>query len=112
MKIFKIVLVGAIALSGYLGYSNFIEMDLGDYVDIAIKIGQTLSPFIAPALASRKRTNKQGEIKTLDDDIGDVAMHLGVSPAFVKGKLGLGDRRKKQTTTKRKRRSSDIKSRT
>ena len=142
MKLYKIILVGAIALSAYLGYSNFVKVDLSmiteilaptsmedaedrvmerlrpsepeekpdDYVDLAMKIGETLAPLLAPFLAARKRKSKSGEIKTLDDDIGDIAVHLGVSKAFVRGRLGLGDRRKKQNGTTVKRRVTDKKS--
>jgi len=152
MKIFKLVLTGAILVSGYIGYQNFgvdnIDMlksvvsseekvaerkpkvsrsapqaikDMEermapkeepkeeepiDYIDIIIKLGETIAPLGAPYLASRKRKTKTGEVKTLDDDIGDIAVHLGVSKAFVRGRLGLGDRRKKQVGTK-KRRASD-----
>lgn len=111
MKIYKIVLVGAIALSGYLGYDNFINIDLteiaDDYVDLVIKIGKTLSPLLAPYLATRKRKDKKGVVKTLDEDLRDVAEHLGVSRAFVRGRLGIGDMRKKQNGTAHKRRSTD-----
>jgi hypothetical protein len=139
MKIYKIVLVGAIALSGYLGYSNFIKVDLSEITeilaptsmedaeettkkrvrpspseekqkstsDIIIEIVQTLAPLLAPVFASRKRTDKKGQVKTLDEDVRDIAEHLGVSRAFVRGKLGLGDQRKKQTGTTHKRRVSD-----
>jgi len=111
MKIYKIVLVGAIALSGYLGYDNFIKIDLtkitDDYVDLITKVGKTLSPFLMPYLASRKRKDKKGVVKTLDEDLRDVAEHLGVSKAFVRGRLGIGDMRKKQNGTTNKRRSTD-----
>ena len=133
--------MGAIALSTYLGYNNFVAVDLSvvteifaptsmeeaeemvrdrarppepeekdDYVDLVVKIGETLAPLLAPFLAARKRKDKKGEIKTLDDDIGDIAVHLGVSKAFVRGRLGLGDRRKKQNGTTNKRRTTDKKS--
>lgn len=81
-----------------------------DYVDLVVKIGETLAPLLAPFLAARKRKDKKGGIKTLDDDIGDIAVHLGVSKAFVRGRLGLGDRRKKQNGTTNKRRTTDKKS--
>ena len=144
MKIYKIVLVGAILLSTYLGYSNFIKIDLSeiteifsptsmeeaadaakerlrpsgleikeevdDPLDIAKKIGETLAPLIMPYLASRKRKDKKGEVKTLDEDIRDVAEHLGVSRSFIRGRLGIGDMRKKQNGTTQKRRSTDKKS--
>jgi hypothetical protein len=75
--------------------------------DIIIEIVQTLAPLLAPVFASRKRTDKKGQVKTLDEDVRDIAEHLGVSRAFVRGKLGLGDQRKKQTGTTHKRRVSD-----
>ncbi len=145
MKIYKIVLVGAIALSTYLGYSNFIKIDLAeiteiftpasmekteemvrerarapeaaralekepdDYVDLVIKIGETLAPLLMPYLASRKRKDKKGVVKTLDEDLRDVAEHLGVSKAFVRGRLGIGDMRKKQNGTTNRRRIDDRK---
>lgn len=130
MKIYRIVLAGAIALSGYIGYSNFgkIQTEVREIVseervasssrsalperkesqsepeddmsDIALKIVEVISPLIAPILVRRRR-------KTLDEEIGDVAIAMGVSRKTIKGRLGLGDRRKKQTTTKRKRRTTD-----
>lgn len=107
MKVFKVVLVIAVALSGYIGYSNFLSVNLDDYVDLILKIVQTLAPLGAPYLASRTRKDKKGEIKTLDEDLRDVAEHLGVSKAFIRGKLGLGDMRKKQSRTVHKRRIND-----
>jgi len=142
MKIFRLVMVLALSLSGYLGYSNFVEVDMSavteilaptsmeeaedmarerlnsseeksdDYVDLAMKIGEVLLPLLAPVIAARKRKNKKGEVVTVDDSIGALAENLGVSRAFVRGKLGLGDRRKKQNGTTKKRRVTDKKSRT
>ena len=159
MKIFKIVLVGALGFSGYIGYQNFgvdlsdltsviapvqeervatkkskpkvsrsrpeamenarertrpspaekpEEKDETDYIDLIIKLGETISPLLIPYLASkRKKKEPDGHIRTLDDDIGDVATRMGVPKSFIRGKLGLGDRRKAQARTKRKRRSTD-----
>jgi hypothetical protein len=137
MKIFKIVLTGALILSGYLGYSNFINIDVKEIHevlapmsmeeaadaardrvrgekeesdDMVWKIIETVAPLLAPILAGYKRKNKEREIRTLDEDIADIAIHLGCSKAVIKGKLGLGDRRKKQNTTNHRRRTSDRKS--
>ena len=141
MKIYKLILTLAILLSGYLGYNNFLSVDVEssfqqimsmeeaaeaakerlrpseepekeeetDYGDLILKIIETASPLLVPYLASRRKKDKQGEPRTLDDDIGRVAENMGVSKAFVRGKLGLGDRRKKQTNTAHRRRAVDKK---
>lgn len=76
--------------------------------DFIIKIIETVSPLLAPVLASKKRKDDKGNTRTLDDELSDVAVKLGVSKAFVKGKLGLGDRRKSNINrTMNKRRKSD-----
>jgi hypothetical protein len=123
--------MGALALSGYLGYSNFISVDVSNLHEVLApmsveesadgeesqekksndfiwKIIETLSPLITPIIAGYKRKDKKNEIRTLDDDIGDIAVHLGVSKALIRGRLGLGDRRKNTTNkTMNKRRSVD-----
>lgn len=132
MKIFRIVLVGAMFLSTYIGYENFAKVEFSDlsaildqpiseskvsksarqaakkkiqsreekdYVDIGIKILETIGPLLAPVLIRKRR-------KTLDEEIGDVAIRMGVSRKTIKSRLGLGDQRKKQTGT-RKRRKTD-----
>lgn len=77
-----------------------------DPMDMAMKIGEVLLPLIAPIIAGLKRKDKKGEIKTLESDIADLAVHLGCSKAVIKGKLGLGDRRVKKTPVKKDRRKS------
>ncbi len=135
MKIFKLILMGALGFSGYIGYQNF-STDLTivdssaqekvaerkitkprisesksqpqkqeplkreiDFGDMGLKVLKTVAPLIVPIIAARRR-------KTLDEEIGDVAVAMGVSKRVIRGKLGLGDRRKKQVG-KRKRRVSD-----
>ena len=147
MKIFKLILVGAVGFSGYIGYQNFgidlydmtaivapaeektatrkskvnrsrpdameeakervskpkteqVVPEEVDYVDIGIKILETIGPLLIPVVARRKRN-------TLDDRLGKLAEDIGMSKAMVRGRLGLGDRRKAQTGTKRKRRAND-----
>jgi len=68
---------------------------------------QTLSPLIAPILAGKRKKQADGSVRTIDDSVGNLAENMGVSRAFIRGRLGLGDRRKKQTRTKRKRRATD-----
>lgn len=142
MKIFKILLVSALGLSGYLGYNNYQDFNLKkmtvmlrpmesvspsiedagaaaksrarspekkeevDYSDIIIRIGESLLPLIAPILALRKKKQPDGTVRTIDDSIGNIAENMGVSRAFIRGRLGLGDRRK-ANVGKRKRRSTD-----
>jgi NTP pyrophosphatase (non-canonical NTP hydrolase) len=124
MKIFRFVTAVAIMLSGYIGYENFVEVNFNnlldqsiseskvskseaakksseekDYVDIGIKILETVGPLLAPVLIRKRR-------KTLDEELGDVAIAMGISRKTIKSKLGLGDQRKQQTGT-RKRRKTD-----
>ena len=125
MKIFRLITIGAVALSGYIGYENFgdiksvisedkVERSIEgshksvknkmskeeerDYVDIAIKIGETILPLLAPVFLRKRR-------KTLDDEISDVADQLGLPKSVVRGKLGLGDKRKRQTGTVKRRKT-------
>ena len=109
--------------SGYIGFQNFtvvesyldpvLEMMVddeaktkiakmaepeSDWMDTVKDIGEMLAPLIPIYLSRRKR-------KTLDDEVADVAEKMGVSPKTIRGKLGLGDRRrakKKTTNTRRK----------
>ena len=144
MKIFKLILVSAVGLSGYLGYTTYedfsfkkvkavlrpmesvspsiegagdaakararpapLEEEDGDYSDLIVAIGKALLPLLAPVLAAKRKKQPDGTVLTLDDSVGKLAENMGVSRAFIRGRLGLGDRRKKQSTTKRKRRATD-----
>jgi len=79
-----------------------------DYSDIIIKVCEALLPLLAPVIAARKKKDSEGNVvRTVDDEIGDLAIALGVSRGFIKGKLGLGDDRRKQIRTKAKRRATD-----
>jgi hypothetical protein len=125
MKIYKLIITLCLMASGYVGWQNFgivepyidpviemIEHDSvkskvyemkepeRDWVDIGMKVGEMVLPLIPAYIARRRR-------KTLDDEIADVAEKMGVSPKTVRGKLGLGDRRKKQSTTNNTRRKKD-----
>jgi len=144
MKIFKLLLVSALGLSGYLGYNNYQDFNLNkvtavlkpmeavspsiegagevarsrarppepeqeeDYTDLIIMIGKSLLPLLAPALAAKRKKQPDGTIRTLDDTIGELGLSMGVSRAFIRGRLGLGDRRK-ANVGKRKRRITDKK---
>lgn len=79
-----------------------------DYSDIIIKVCEALLPLLAPVIAARKKKDSEGNVvRTVDDEIGDLAIALGVSRGFIKGKLGLGDDRRKQVGTSAKRRATD-----
>jgi len=145
MKIFKLVLVVSLSVSGYLGYTNYQTLEMKamevkkklsieraqpsiegaeeavrerarptpekesdiDYEDLIMMIIKSSIPLLAPILAAKRKKQPDGTVRTLDDSVGNIAENMGVSRAFVRGRLGLGDRRKKQTGTKKKRRATD-----
>lgn len=87
---------------------NVEKKEATDYSDIIIKVCEALLPLLAPVIAARKKKDSEGNVvRTVDDEIGDLAIALGVSRGFIKGKLGLGDDRRKQIRTKAKRRATD-----
>jgi hypothetical protein len=88
------------------------ENGVGDGAEDWIKlILESVLPLVAPIIVAKyKKKDEQGNVRTLDDDIGKLAEDLGVSRQFVRGKLGLGDKRKSQIRTSHKRRLNDKRS--
>jgi len=88
------------------------ENGVGDGAEDWIKlILESVLPLVAPIIVAKyKKKQEDGTVKTLDDSIGELAENMGVSRAFIRGKLGLGDKRKSQIRTSHKRRLNDKKS--
>jgi len=80
-----------------------VEEEPFDTEEIIRLIIESVLPLLAPILVSRRKKQPDGTVRTIDDSVGNLAEQMGVSRSFIRGKLGLGDRRKTDTGKKKRR---------